>query len=91
LTLYLALTRDPKNRHPSPWKQYLSTLPVSFDPWHPLTWYYKQGEEGWWQKILAFLPVSARKKLDEVKGRYEGDLAVLKIVLVSLMRLVRQE
>lgn len=82
LTLYLALTRDPKNRHPSPWKPYLATLPQSFEPWHPLTWCYKQGHEGWWQKLVGHLPISTRRKLEEVKGRYEVDLEVLKRVLV---------
>lgn len=82
LTLYLALTRDPKARNTSPWKSYLNTLPESFWPWHPLTWHYKQGEEGWWQKLIGLMPASTRKMLDGVKERYEVDLGVLKGVLV---------
>jgi hypothetical protein len=82
LTLYLALTRDPKARNASPWKSYLCTLPESFHPWHPLTWYYKEGENGWWQKILHLMPVSTLRMLDRVKERYEEDLKVLTTVLV---------
>jgi hypothetical protein len=48
-----------------------------------LTWYYRTGEDGWWQKLIQFLPASTLEKLDEVKGRYEADLEVVKKVLVS--------
>lgn len=82
LTLYLALNRDPKAAKSSPWAKYLGTLPKSFAPWHPLTWYYEEGYEGWWKKPIRFLPTSARLKLEDVKRRYEEDAAVLKDVLV---------
>jgi hypothetical protein len=82
LTLYLALTRDPESRNASPWKPYLATLPESFFPWHPLTWYYKIGEEGWWQKLHGLMPASTRRMLEKVKERYEEDLGVLRGVLV---------
>jgi hypothetical protein len=85
LTLYLALTRDSKARNASPWKSYLGTLPESFHPWHPLTWYYKEGEDGWWQKVLRLMPTSTLRMLDKVKERYEEDLKVLITVLVRLL------
>ena len=82
LTLYLALTRDTKSRTASPWKTYLATLPESFWPWHPLTWFYKEGEDGWWQKLLQLIPASTLTMLEGVKERYEEDLKILRTVLV---------
>ena len=90
LTLYLALTRDSKSRNASPWKSYLGTLPASFHPWHPLTWYYKEGENGWWQKVLRLMPASTLRMLEKVKERYEEDLKVLVTVLVRLPTAVTQ-
>lgn len=82
LTLYLALHRDTKSKHYStPWTAYFGTLPKSFAPWHPLTWHY-QPEDSWFHKMIDYLPVSAKSKLDEVKARYEEDARVLRGVLV---------
>lgn len=83
LTLYLALHRDPPSRKGSPWAKYLATLPESFAPWHPLTWYYRPGYDGWWQRVLGILPVPARSKLEDVQRRYEEDAEVLRDTLVS--------
>ncbi|EIW66384.1 hypothetical protein TREMEDRAFT_65667 [Tremella mesenterica DSM 1558] len=37
----------------------------------------------WWLSLYANIPLSARKKVDVVKGRYEDDLVVLRNVLVN--------
>lgn len=81
LTLYLALNRHAKPS--APWGKYIATLPKSFAPWHPLTWYYKDEYEGWWPRLPNFMPISAKRKLEDVKSRYEEDVEVLKAVLVS--------
>lgn len=83
LTLYLALNRDPKSRRSSPWNKYFETLPKAFVPWHPLTWYYNTGHDGWLLKLIDMMPVSARLKLEDVKKRYADDSEVLKGVLVG--------
>jgi hypothetical protein len=89
LSLYLALNRhassekgDPQY---SPWAAYIDTLPTSFRPWHPLTWLMNPapgvpGEEDWSSlNHLAknHLPDSAWDKLQDMLGRYRGDLKTM--------------
>jgi hypothetical protein len=99
LTLHLALCRaDLKSASNGgdggeTWRAYLDTLPLSFRPWHPLTWLIEpdtQGETGeavkkdwaWWRALGACLPGSTRAKLAAVEKRLWRDIKVLKGAIV---------
>jgi hypothetical protein len=93
LTLHLALTRDPLKRHPSAWRPYIEALPQEFRPWHPLSWVVEPGTDGseetkrdwaWWKDLSERgMTYGSRKKLREIKERWDGDFEVLKLVMVS--------
>lgn len=94
LTLHLALSRDPQKRYYSDWQVYLGTLPKEFRPWHPLTWVIKSepgaknseaDDWNWWNTLYEKHTSSTVKaKIQDVKRRYEADVAVVLDVLVSL-------
>ncbi|KAI5451410.1 hypothetical protein NCC49_001716 [Naganishia albida] len=89
LSLYLALNRHSSpergNSRYSPWADYIATLPNSFRPWHPLTWLVRPipgvpGDEDWSSlNDLAknHLPDSTYDKLQDMLGRYRGDLKTM--------------
>ena len=81
LTLHLVLTRDNEQRHQSDWQAYFETLPQSFRPGHPLVWAVDAEAEsvnGFWAKI----PSEAAAIVRRVKARFDGDLEVIRKVLV---------
>lgn len=89
LSLYLALNRHSSpergNSRYSPWADYIATLPKSFRPWHPHTWLVRPipgvpGDEDWSSlNDLAknHLPDSTYDKLQDMLGRYRGDLKTM--------------
>lgn len=92
LTLHLALTRDPQQRHKSEWQIFIDTLP-EFRPLHPLTWVIPNSElkeeeqDAFWPALESCLSESVRIKIAAVKRRYLADLKLLRQVLVSQLHL----
>lgn len=90
LALYLTLNRRPSTQRADstycPWAEYLKTLPVSFRPWHPLTWLVKPPVDDPnyqdWNRMndLAekYLPKTALDKLQGVCERYRRHTAMLR-------------
>lgn len=93
LTLHLALSRDPQKRYYSDWEVYIETLPKEFRPWHPLTWVIKSepgaknseaDDWNWWNTLYEkHISSTVKAKIQDVKRRYEADVAVVLDVLVS--------
>lgn len=99
LSLYLALNRhasaEKGNPRYSPWAAYIDTLPISFRPWHPLTWLVKPVPDApdaeHWASLnhLAknHLPASAYDKLQDMLERYRGDVKTMeRCVSLSLAK-----
>lgn len=84
LTLQLALSRHGGASSSDPWQPYLATLPSSFSPWHPLTWLADPTLPKDYRKVVDELPVGAKRKLEEVRGRFEGDRELLRTAIVSV-------
>ncbi|KAJ9102516.1 hypothetical protein QFC21_002916 [Naganishia friedmannii] len=90
LALYLSLNRPLATQTADsayrPWAAYLDALPVSFRPWHPLTWLVKPPSDDAnhqdWDKMndLAenYLPKTAYDKLQGVLERYKRHAAMLR-------------
>ncbi|OCF71488.1 hypothetical protein I204_07546 [Kwoniella mangroviensis CBS 8886] len=88
LTLHLALTKDPRGRYKSDWQVYIDSLPITFRPWHPLTWIVspfdkaQKEERVWWNHLYTIgLSESTKMKVQDVKNRFEKDYEVLCEVL----------
>lgn len=84
LTLHIALTRDPQQRHKSEWQVFVDTLP-DFRPLHPLAWMIPNSDverqDEFWPALEACLSESVRIKVQDVKRRFEDDLLLLRNVL----------
>lgn len=89
LSLYLALNRrsSPHKGNPRycPWSVYLTTLPTTFRPWHPLTWIVEPVQDtpdsGDWAALnhlaKTHVPHSAYGKLQDMLGRYRADVKAM--------------
>lgn len=82
LTLQLALIRRRGASSSDPWQPYLATLPSAFSPWHPLTWLTDKSLPAEYRELANDLPDGAKRKLEEVQSRFEGDIKLLKTVMV---------